>query len=108
MTPGNTSSDPFFGPLLNNVDHSNWIVTFGDASPASMTVGPKTGPTQTYIPTQSNPDTTAGTVYQVPPNSGSIGAPTSGGSPSVGGGMPTQTMLLMLGGAAALILLWKH
>lgn len=111
MTAPGVDSSPFFGPLLNNVDHSNWAVNFGDSGTASVTAGPKTGPTQTYIPTQQNPDTQ--TAYSIPPNSGGIGAPapSAGGIPGVQsggsvGGIPT-VYLMMAGGAVLLLVLWK-
>ena len=99
---GNT--DPMFGPLLTNFDTSNWAVNFGDAGTASVTAGPKTGPTLTSEPTQAN------SQYAIPQNVGGIGAPPQAQykATTTGAAAIPWNLVLMFGGAAALILLWKR
>lgn len=100
--PSTAASDPFFGSLLSSMDSSGWTVNFGDGATQTATTGDRGGNSQTSAPTKA--------TNQIPvaPNAGSVG----GGSYSnpltgSGGGIPWN-LVLMFGGAAALILLWKR
>lgn len=113
VIPLNTSaassvaSDPFFGSLITSMDNSGWTVNFGDGATQTATTGDRGGNSLISDPTKA----VSPYPVNIPQNSGSIGTPTgtvsNGTAQKLTGSAIPWNLVLMFGGAAALILLWK-
>jgi len=110
-----SSSDPFFGSLITSMDSSGWTVNFGDGATQTATTGDRGGNSLISDPAK----TTSAYPVSIPQNAGSIGTPTGAvmgpgatqQNPAAAGAQGaglSMNMLLLFGGAVALILLWKH
>ena len=96
-----TNFDPIFGSNMFVPDVSGWLVNFGDGATQSPTTGPKTGPTLTASPVQTQPGGYSG------PLPGSSGTYSQGGSG--GGSLPSGAltgsipMVYLIGGGVLLL-----
>ncbi len=106
------NSDPMFGSLLTNMDTSGWTVNFGDGATQTATTGDRGGQTlsaeQTKVaPIPSNTASASASPYYQPQGQGQAGAGYMQAGAGSGAAIPWN-LVLMFGGAAALILLWKR
>jgi hypothetical protein len=109
-TPGLSNSDVIFGPSMFAPDSSGWLVNFGDAATQSQSNAARTGPTQSYTPTQTPTQTQSGAggySGMLPGSSGTY----SQGNPAGSSGQPSGAltgsipMVYLLGGGALLLVL---
>ncbi len=100
-----TSNDPLVESLSSNFDTSGWSVNFGQGGTAGVTAGPKAAPTLYSSPTQASQGATV-----IPANAGAISLDNGYGSLRTGAAANVASLpwVYILGGAAAIILLWKR